>query len=129
MAPVGNPDAELFDNPAHHMPVTFTADRAEGVAIAARVSTSNVEMFFRNQSLLESVISTWLSRYQTAAADCQSAISATVAGTEADATSGTPQSLRTPPSTLRPPAGVADDAMDSNVSGVDDGGRFAVGRP
>ena len=48
----------------------------------------------------------------------QSATNATVAGAEADAISGKPQSLRIPPSTVTPPAGVADDAMDSNVSGV-----------
>ena len=64
------------------------------------------------------MISTSELRYQTAAAEGQSATNATVAGAEDEATSGTPQSLRTPPSTLSPPAGVADDAMDSNVSGV-----------
>ena len=75
-------------------------------------------MFLTNQSLCEFVISTSELRYQTAAAEGQSATNATVAGAEEEATRGTRQSLRTPPSTLSPPTGVADDAIDSNVAGV-----------
>jgi hypothetical protein len=98
--------------------VIFTTERGAVVARAALVSTSNAEIFLRNQSLWLLVIRTSALRYQTAAAVGQSATKATVAGAEAEAISGTPQSRRTPPFTLSPLAGVADEAMDSKVSGV-----------